>query len=103
MLNNFEKIYEIVKKIPKGKVLTYGEIAKILGNVHLSRIVGYALHNNPNPRDIPCYRVVNRTGEVSNGFAFGGRTEQIRLLKNDGIEFISDGKLDLNKYLWKLN
>lgn len=64
-MNSFEKIYEIVKKIPKGKVATYGQIAVLAGNPKWARVVGYALHANPKPDEIPCYRVVNRFGEPS--------------------------------------
>ena len=99
-MNTFEKIYEQVKRIPKGKVATYGLIARLAGNPHLSQIVGYALHVNPDPENIPCYRVVNRFGEVSSAFKFGGENAQISLLQSDGIEVI-DGKVDLKKYLWK--
>lgn len=99
-MNTFEKIYEVVKRIPKGKVATYGQIARLAGNPHWSQIVGYALHVNPDPKNIPCYRVVNRFGEVSGGFAFGGEDVQIELLKADGVK-LNDGKVDLEKYLWK--
>lgn len=99
-MNTFEKIYEVVKQIPKGKVATYGQIATLAGNPHWSQIVGYALHVNPDPKTIPCYRVVNRFGEVSKAFAFGGENMQIGLLKDDGIE-VKDGKVDLEKYQWR--
>lgn len=97
--NTFELVYEIVKRIPKGKVATYGQIAHMLGNPRMSRVVGYALHGNPSPDTIPCYRVVNRFGEPSKSFAFGGINMQIELLKQEGIE-IADGKVNLNLYLW---
>ncbi|MDE7399166.1 MAG: MGMT family protein [Oscillospiraceae bacterium] len=96
----FEKIYDVVKKIPRGKVATYGQIAELAGNPKWSRVVGYALHANPDPDGIPCYRVVNRFGGLSSAFAFGGINEQERLLREDGIEFRSNGTVDLNKYLW---
>lgn len=99
-MNTFEKIYEVVKQIPKGKVATYGQIATLAGNPHWSQIVGYALHVNPDPKTIPCYRVVNRFGEVSKAFAFGGENMQIGLLKDDGIE-VKDEKVDLEKYQWR--
>lgn len=99
-MNTFEKIYEVVKKIPKGKVATYGQIATLAGNRHLSQIVGFALHVNPDPEHIPCYRVVNRFGEVSKAFAFGGENKQISLLRADGIEVSDEGKVELNTYLW---
>jgi methylated-DNA-protein-cysteine methyltransferase-like protein len=62
-------------------------------------VVGYALHANPDPEHIPCYRVVNRDGKVSKAFVFGGENEQIRLLQAEGIE-VTDGKVDLSKYRW---
>ena len=99
MKNSFELIYDVVRRIPRGKVATYGQIAMLAGNPRWSRVVGYALHVNPDPAHIPCYRVVNRLGEPSAAFAFGGINEQILLLQEDGVEFI-DGKVDLEKYLW---
>ncbi|MCR5792631.1 MAG: methylated-DNA--[protein]-cysteine S-methyltransferase [Lachnospiraceae bacterium] len=93
-----KRIYEAVKKIPKGKVATYGLIAALAGNEKMSRAVGNALHNNPNPDEIPCYRVVNAKGELPANFAFGEGVQQ-RLLEEDGIE-VTDGKVDLGKYLW---
>lgn len=97
--NTFEKIYEVVKKIPIGKVSTYGQVASLAGNPRWSRVVGYALHVNPDPKNIPCYRVVNRFGQPSSAFAFGGENAQVKLLEADGIEF-ADGKVILEKYLW---
>ncbi len=87
----FEKVYEVVKSIPYGKVMTYGEIAEILGNKRLSRQVGWALHVNPSPETIPCYRVVNRFGQVSKAFAFGGENRQKQLLEKEGIIFDEKG------------
>lgn len=99
MKNTFELIYDVVKKIPYGKVATYGLIAALAGNPHWSRVVGYALHVNPDPKGIPCFRVVNRFGEPSTAFAFGGINEQILLLQEEGIEFI-DGRVDLSHFQW---
>ena len=75
-MNTFEKIYEQVKKIPKGKVATYGQIALMAGNPRWSQIVGYALHSNPEPVVIPCHRVVNKEGKLAKAFAFGGENAQ---------------------------
>ena len=61
-----EKVYEFIKTIPKGKVATYGKVAEYLGNKYLARVVGNALHKNPDPANIPCHRVVNCKGELSN-------------------------------------
>ncbi len=99
-MNTFEKIYQQVKKIPRGKVATYGLIAELAGNRHWSQVVGYALHANPDPDNIPCYRVVNRFGETSQAFAFGGSDIQRKMLEQDGVEFNSDGRIDLSIYLW---
>ena len=96
----FERIYDIVKQIPHGKVATYGQIAALAGNKRWARVVGYALHVNPDPENIPCYRVVNRFGEVSKAFAFGGENRQIALLENEGIK-LEGNKVDLKKYQWK--
>lgn len=95
--NYFENVYNLVKKVPKGKVVTYGEIARAIGNSRMSRQVGWALHVNPKPGVIPCHRVVNRFGELSSAFAFGGVNRQAELLREEGVEVI-DNKVDLNKY-----
>ena len=71
--NTFTRIYEVVKRIPAGHVATYGMVATLAGNPRMSRVVGYALHVNPDPDHIPCFRVVNRFGECSGSFAFGGK------------------------------
>ncbi len=97
-MNTFEKIYEVVKSIPKGKVATYGQVALLAGNPHWARVVGYALHVNPAPGIIPCHRVVNREGKVAPGFAFGGEGVQRQLLEEEGIVFEPNGRIDLKKY-----
>ena len=86
-MNFFERVYQVVKTIPYGKVMTYGEIAEILGNKRASRQVGWALHVNPDPEHVPCYRVVDRFGRVSKAFAFGGENRQKQLLEQEGIIF----------------
>lgn len=97
-MNTFEKIYEVVKSIPEGKVATYGQVALLAGNPRWARVVGYALHVNPEPGIIPCHRVVNRDGKVAPGFAFGGEGVQRQLLESEGIVFEPDGRIDLEKY-----
>ena len=97
-MNTFEKIYEVVKSIPKGKVATYGQVALLAGNPRWAGVVGYALHVNPEPGIIPCHRVVNREGKVAPSFAFGGEGVQRQLLESEGIVFESDGRIDLGKY-----
>lgn len=97
--STFDKIYDVVKQIPCGKVATYGQVALLAGNPRWARVVGYALHVNPDPETIKCHRVVNRDGMVSKAFAFGGENMQIQLLKDEGVEVI-DGKVDLKIYQW---
>ncbi|MBR4909777.1 MAG: MGMT family protein [Clostridia bacterium] len=95
----FERIYEIVKKIPEGRVATYGQIAFAAGNPRWARAVGYALHVNPDPATIKCHRVVNREGRISPAFAFGGENMQRQLLLSEGVAVSEDGFVDLKKYL----
>ena len=92
-----KRIYEGVKRIPKGKVATYGKVAEMAGNKKMSRAVGNALHKNPDPENIPCFRVVNSKGELAPEFAFGGIGEQRKLLEAEGIE-VKNNKVDLSKY-----
>ena len=97
-MNTFEKIYEQVKRIPEGRVATYGQIAALAGNPHWSQVVGYALHVNPDPKTIKCHRVVNRFGGLSDAFAFGGNSAHAELLRAEGVEVSADGFVDLKKY-----
>ena len=92
-----KRIYEAVKKIPRGHVATYARIAEMAGNPRMCRAVGNALHKNPDPENIPCYRVVNSKGELAEEFVFGGAGVQQRLLEAEGIEVV-DGRVDLEKY-----
>lgn len=95
--NQTKRIYDVVCNIPKGKVATYGQVAALAGNPKMSRAVGNALHKNPDPDRIPCYRVVNAKGELSGAFAFGGKNVQAKRLMADGIEVVN-GRVDLKKY-----
>lgn len=96
-----KRIYEAVKKIPRGKVATYGQVAELAGDKKMARAVGNALHRNPDPEHIPCYRVVNAKGELAGAFAFGGANVQEQLLAADGI-LVVDGRVDLERYGMKL-
>lgn len=98
-----EKVYRLLKSVPSGKVVTYGQIAAALGNRHLARAVGNILHRNPDPANIPCHRVVNGKGQVAEHFAFGGAGTQRALLEREGIEFLPDGRVDLGKYAARLD
>lgn len=92
-----KRIYEAVRQIPAGHVATYGRVAELAGDKKMARAVGNALHRNPDPEHIPCFRVVNSKGELSGAFAFGGADEQARRLIADGVEVV-DGKVDLARY-----
>lgn len=92
-----KRIYEAVKKIPKGRVATYGQIAELAGDRKMARAVGNALHKNSDPEHVPCFRVVNAKGELAGEFAFGGSGAQAKLLEADGVE-VTDGRVDLEKY-----
>jgi methylated-DNA-protein-cysteine methyltransferase-like protein len=94
----FVKVHAYTKKIPVGKVTTYGEISNHLG-VNNPRIVGWAMHANKD-KNVPCHRVVNREGKVSDSYAFDGwEAQKVKLVK-EGVEFISEKRVDLSKYLW---
>lgn len=97
----YDKIYEAVQKIPKGKTATYGQIAALAGNQRAARAVGNALHKNPLPGIIPCHRVVNANGRLSPSFAFGGEGRQRELLEKEGITFLDNGYVDLKNCLWQ--
>lgn len=96
-----KRIYKAVKQIPKGKVATYGQVAKMAGDKNMARAVGNALHKNPEPGIIPCHRVVNAKGELAGEFAFGGADAQSKLLEKEGVIVINH-KVDLQKYGMKL-
>lgn len=95
-----QKVYDYLKTIPKGKVVTYGQIAEFLGNKKLARVVGNVLHVNPDPIGQPCYKVVNAKGELAINFGGGGREIQKKRLEADGIEVV-DYKVDLSRFQMK--
>jgi len=97
-MNFFGQVYLIVKKIPKSKVMTYGQIAQILGTRDARR-VGWALHGNRDP-EIPCHRVVNKEGSVAVNYAFEGWEGQKRRLLAEGVKFKSEKCVDLEKCQW---
>ena len=99
--NSYQKIYAVVRQIPRGTVASYGQIARLAGNPRWSRVVGYALHVNPDPEGIPCYRVVTKDGRTSPAFAFGGGDVQRALLESDGVGFLPDGRVDMARFCWE--
>jgi O-6-methylguanine DNA methyltransferase len=94
------KIYTYLQTIPKGKVVTYGQIAQHLGNKGLARVVGNVLHVNPEPDVYPCYKVVSAQGRLAPNFGFGGLEGQKSRLEQEGIEVVNDA-VNLEKYQWK--
>ncbi len=96
----YNRVYKAVRKIPKGKVATYGQIAALCGAPKASRVVGSALHRNPEPVVIPCHRVVNRFGGLAPAFAFGGKQVQKELLEAEGVKVSNEFTVDLSLYLW---
>lgn len=101
MPNFKEEVYKLVKKIPEGKVMTYGQIAENLGKPRNARQVGWALHQNTEGSGVPCHRVVNREGRLAPNFAFDGWEEQYRRLKVEGVNFNDKMHVDLRQSLWR--
>lgn len=98
--NTFDRVYEVVRKIPLGKVATYGQIARIMNKGKVTpRIVGFALHANRDPK-VPCHRVVNKDGRLAPNFALDGPKEQRRRLIAEGVKFKDQTYVDLDKNLW---
>ena len=100
-MTEFESaVYEAVKRIPEGKVSTYGQIAKLAGYPGAARAVGNALHRNPDETNVPCHRVVNASGGLAGSFGFGGPYEQKRRLMAEGV-YVMDLTVDLSDYLFE--
>lgn len=106
---DFKLVYHLVSLIPKGKVLTYGKVAEIL-SIKSPRLIGRILHQNKNPKKVPCHRVVFADGALSKSYAFGGLKGQYLRLKNEGVEFYPVNgrfqdriKVNLRKSLWQVN
>ena len=98
MENTFDRIYALVRQIPPGRVATYGQLALLVGNPRLSRIVGCSLHTAPH--GLPCHRVVNRMGGLSDAFLPQGKLTQRLLLEREGVPFLPSGCVDLKRCLW---
>jgi methylated-DNA-protein-cysteine methyltransferase-like protein len=97
----FERIYAAVRQIPRGKVATYGQIARLVGGCS-AQMIGFALAALPQGSDVPWQRVINRFGKISpHGFGFG-TFEQHRLLDEEGIEFGLEDRIDLEKFVWEM-
>ena len=99
--NFFERVYEIVKHIPEGKVTSYGAIAKALGTARSARMVGWAMNASHNRADIPAHRVVNRKGLLSGKHHFDGTNLMQQLLENEGIKVVNNQIIDFEKHFWE--
>lgn len=99
-----DKVFEIVRQVPAGKVTTYGQVASLMGRPQSGRYVGFALRTNPSPSAeggaIPCHRVLFKDGSLCKGFAFGGPDVQRDLLEAEGVTFVDDAHVDLSRHLW---
>ena len=99
-----ERVFDIVRQIPAGKVATYGLVAQLMGRPQSARYVGFALRNNPSPAadggTTPCHRVVFKDGSLCKGFAFGGPGVHRKLLEAEGVAFLDDSHIDLGLCLW---
>ena len=101
--NFFERVYEIVRQIPEGKVTSYGAIAKALGAARSARMVGWAMNASHNLDDVPAHRVVNRIGMLSGKHHFEGTNLMQQLLENEGIKVIDNQIIDFDKHFWEPN
>ncbi len=101
--NLYQDIYDIVADIPEGRVATYGQIAWMAGRPRAARVVGYAMHRVPNGLDIPCHRVVNRSGQMSPPHVFGGEDIQRAMLQEEGVVFLKNGYIDMEKCQWQIH
>jgi methylated-DNA-protein-cysteine methyltransferase-like protein len=98
----FRQVYDIVATIPPGSVMTYGTIAKILGRPRAARLVGYAMNSVPIDLNLPCHRVVNKNGSMAPGNIFGGEERQRQMLKEEGVTFLENGCIEMEKHAIKL-
>jgi len=99
----YERVYDIVAKIPRGKVATYGQIACMMGEPRSARIVGWAMKATPGHLNLPCHRVVNKQGEMAPSYAFGSTEIQRDILLSEGVIFKENGCIDMERCLWKNN
>ena len=99
-MDRYARIWSVVKKIPRGRVATYGQIATLAGLDGHARQVGYALHNLPGSSRVPWHRVINARGEVSPRSHGDSHELQRLLLEAEGVEFTLDGRVDLRKFQW---
>ncbi|GEC73431.1 methylated-DNA-protein-cysteine methyltransferase related protein [Flavobacterium flevense] len=99
-INFFERVYEVVRKIPYGRVTSYGAIAKFLGAARSARMVGWAMNASHSMEDVPAHRVVNRKGLLTGKFHFDGTNLMQQLLENEGIKVVDNQIVDFEKIFW---
>lgn len=99
-----QRVFGVVRQVPRGKVVTYGQVGRLIGAPRSARYVGYALRANPEPGTdpdcIPCHRVVFKDGTLCKSFVFGGPDEQREMLEAEGVTFLDDGRVDMEACLW---
>jgi methylated-DNA-protein-cysteine methyltransferase-like protein len=100
-VKRYELIWSVVRKVPRGRVATYGQIAEIAGLEGHARQVGYALHNLPANSNVPWHRVVNAKGEISARTGGDSHELQRMLLEAEGVSFDAKGRMDLRAYRWE--
>ena len=96
----FERVYEVARQIPYGKVTSYGAIAKVLGAARSARMVGWAMNASHNLEDVPAHRVVNRNGLLTGKHHFDGTNLMQQLLESEGIEVRENQIVDFQKHFW---
>ena len=97
----FARVYTLVARIPRGRVATYGQIARMLGAPGAARTVGWAMHDNPHGSRVPCHRVVQQGGSCSPNFRIGDPGAQRRLLEREGVQFLLEGRVDMEIHQWR--
>ena len=99
-----ERVFQVVQQVPRGKVASYGQVARLIGAPRSARYVGYALRANPDPgaevNSIPCHRIVFKDGSLCSGYAFGGPDVQREMLEEEGVTFADDEHVDMDACQW---
>lgn len=99
----FQRVYDVVREVPMGRVVTYGQVAALVGEPRKARFVGFAMHSSPGMSGgVPCHRVVFKDGSLAPGFAFGGPDEQRMLLEAEGVTFLDDSHVDMSACQWEV-
>jgi methylated-DNA-protein-cysteine methyltransferase-like protein len=99
----FERVYDVVRQVPAGRVVSYGQVAQLVGEPRKARFVGFAMHSSPGMAGgVPCHRVVFKDGSLAPGFAFGGPGRQREMLEDEGVTFTPDGKVNMRACQWEV-